>query len=248
MFSERFSTLAKLFMSDIFTFKQFRVNQADCAMRINTDGILLAALVTCQNPQQILDIGTGTGVLALMMAQKYSQAHVQAVEIEESAAARAVQNFADSPFANRLQGCCADVLTWDTNFVFDLIISNPPFFVNSLKSTSRAKEIARHAPNNFFSLLIKKVAELLAPDGEFWFVLPIVQANELISLAATYQLFPVKQIAIHSNINKTAYRYVIALSRENRELVKENFYIYDTLNECNTMQYNLLLKDYLLSL
>src|SRR3954467_12793908 len=120
----------------MFQFKQFAIDQTGCAMKINTDGVLLGALAEADKPQHILDIGTGTGVIALMLAQRFTIAMVDAVEIDEQAAETAKSNFENSVFANRVnlyaEGFESYLSRLDKQY--DLIVSNPPFYINSLES------------------------------------------------------------------------------------------------------------------
>src|SRR3569832_358514 len=123
-------------MSGFFHFKQFNVDQTGCAMKINTDGVLLGALADANSPKTILDIGTGTGVIALMLAQRFTRAKIDAVEIDEQATETAVRNFADSPLAERLTVYPFGFVDFFDKYPgrrYDLIVSNPPFYINSLK-------------------------------------------------------------------------------------------------------------------
>lgn len=232
-------------MSSIFKFKQFDVDQSGCAMKINTDGVLLAALAENENPTKILDIGTGTGVLALMMAQRFPGAKVHAVEIDEQASATASKNFQLSVFNERLAISNVAIEQYNNCEKFDLIISNPPFFVNDLKNTEEKKGIARHASEQFFANLIVKVNAILAENGSFWFVLPVKQAESLIENAKQMALYPSKIIHLHSDISKPAFRYIVNLNRSKAETKMDHFYIYES-EKIYTEEYKLLLKDFFL--
>lgn len=229
----------------IFKFKQFEVDQTNCAMKINTDGVLLAALVQSEKPKHILDIGTGTGALALMMAQRFPLAQIKAVEIDEAASATAGKNFQNSVFSSRLSVDNTAIEQYNTFEKFDMIISNPPFFVNDLKNTEEKKGIARHASEQFFEDLIIKVNALLSSDGSFWFILPTKQADFLIDKAKQFKLFMNKIIFLHSDQSKPAFRSIVCLSRTDADLVKEQFYIYEA-EKIYTKAYKELLKDFFL--
>lgn len=229
----------------IFKFKQFEVDQSDCAMKINTDGVLLAALAESENPNYILDIGTGTGVLALMMAQRFASAKVEAVEIDEQAAVTAGRNFRNSAFSKRLSVHHTAIEQYHTTKKFDLIISNPPFFVNDLKNTEEKKGIARHASEQFFINLMLKVDAFLADAGNFWFVLPVKQADALIENAKQFEIYASKIIQLHSDISKPAFRYIVNLNRSKAAIVMEHFYIYES-EKTYTNEYKFLLKDFFL--
>lgn len=230
----------------IFRFKQFEVDQTGCAMKVNTDGVLLGALTESSNPQRILDIGTGTGVIALMLAQRFPQAFVDAVEIDELAAKTAILNAEKSIFADRVRVKHSAYQDFEPNRSYDLIVSNPPFFVNDLRSDEHRKGLARHADTDFFEMMVEKSARLLNKNGQFWLVLPLKQADQVIALAAEFGLSLCHRINLHSDKTKPAFRQVIGLSEESLPLIERNFYIYESLNQ-NTEAYKLLLKDFFLA-
>lgn len=232
-------------MGSVFRFKKFEVNQSGCAMKINTDGVLLAAVVAQSNPQYILDIGTGTGVIAMMLAQRYPDAFVDAVEIDESAALAASANFANSDFAIRTQAFHTPIASYETQKKYDLIVSNPPYFVNDLKNPEKRKEIARHAGEQFFESLLEKVAGILAEEGCFWVILPVKQAELLVQRAADFNLLLRKQIDICSDQSKPVIRQIVCLSRFAAE-EREIFYIYEA-EGVYTAAYKELLKDFFLA-
>ena len=230
----------------IFKFKQFEVDQAGCAMRINTDGVLLGATVTHPSPATILDIGTGTGVIALMLAQRFPEANIHAVEIDQQAAETAEKNFQFSVFSERLTINHTSIEQYNYSRQFDLIVSNPPFFVNDLKSEELRKGIARHADEDFFSMLIKKSCGLLADEGMIWLILPVKQADEVIGIAAHYNLSLAERIHIHSDQSKPTFRQMICLKKDKAVLKENDFYIYEFLKE-HTVTYKELLKDFFLA-
>jgi tRNA1Val (adenine37-N6)-methyltransferase len=233
-------------MKNSFRFKQFEVDQSNCAMKINTDGVLLGAMVQHENPKRILDIGTGTGVIALMLAQRFASAQVHAVEIDEQASATAKRNFEHSAFSKRLSVAHIAIEQYHHPEKFDLIVANPPFFVNDYKNAEPKKEIARHASNTFFAELIKKVDELLNDDGYFWFVLPIKQADEVVCRGEELGLYEMKRISLHSDVSKPEFRRIICLGRGRADLGKEDFIIYEREKKY-TKAYEALLKDFFLA-
>lgn len=228
-----------------FQFKQFGVDQAGCAMKINTDGVLLAAMAEQRDPLRILDIGTGTGVIALMLAQRFDHAEVAAVEIDEAAAATAKRNFAGSIFAERLQVEAIDIASYRPVNGFDLIVSNPPFFVNDLRNVEEKKGIARHADMLFFETLVAKVASLLTADGSFWFILPLKQAEFVVEWAKAFSLAVERTIYLHSDERKPAFRAIVCLKRKVSVARVERFYIYES-ERVYTSAYKELLKDFFL--
>jgi len=214
-------------------------------MRINTDGVLIAAMVNHEKPKNILDIGTGTGVIALMLAQRFPEANIHAVEIDEQAAQTAGKNFQLSVFSERLTINHTSIEQYHHAQQFDLIVSNPPFFVNDLKSKQENKSIARHTSEQFFHDLIKKVNELLSATGTFWFVLPVKQAKQLINSGTQFGLYLNKQISLHSDKTKPEFRMIVCLSRSKVDLLTTQFYIYQT-EKVYTEAYQNLLKPYFL--
>lgn len=233
-------------MGNIFKFKKFEVNQSGCAMKINTDGVLLGAIAEQVSARQILDIGTGTGVIAMMLAQRFPAAHVEAVEIDELAALTADANFKDSAFAANCKAFHGDFANYDSLKRYDLVVSNPPYFVNDLKNPEHRKGIARHADLQFFESMLARVARLLNKSGSFWFILPVKQAENLIRMAVDYDLYPAKIIHLHSDESRPEFRWIVCLNYSLRETAHENFYIYQT-EGVYTAPYKALLKDFFLA-
>lgn len=230
----------------IFKFKEFEVDQTGCAMKINTDGVLLGAIANHSLPENILDVGTGTGVIAMMMAQRFPDALIEAVEIDKQATDTARKNFENSVFSGRLLVNNIAIQQYNSSKKFDLIISNPPFFVNDLKNEEYRKGIARHADEDFFNELVKKAESLLSESGKFWLILPIKQTNEVVNVASLYGLSLCKRIQIHSDETKPTFRQIICLSRIEKEVVETDFYIYQSF-QVHTNAYKNLLKDFFLA-
>jgi tRNA1Val (adenine37-N6)-methyltransferase len=201
-------------MSGIFRFKQFHVDQTGCAMKINTDGVLLGALAGVRDPKTILDIGTGTGVIALMLAQRFEKAVIDAVEVDQSAANTADANFRNSPFAGRLFLYAMGFGGYFDQYPekkYDLVVSNPPFYINSLKSPQKDRQLAKHADDCFFDKLLGAVSDHLEDRGLFMLILPVDTATLVIALAAKYHLFLQKAIRISSFYNTPPHRVILSL-------------------------------------
>jgi len=217
----------------MFHFKQFSVDQSGCAMKINTDGVLLGALAEANDPESILDIGTGTGVIALMLAQKFTTAKIDAIEIDNIAAQTAERNFKNSPFAGRPTIYSLGFESFFSNFPekkYDLIVSNPPFYINSLKSSGAKKKLAKHTDKDFFEQLITDISSHLNTNGVCWLILPLEVAELVKELAESHKLHLQKIIALRSFKGNDTYREIIALSLANGKLVEEDFVIYNELN------------------
>lgn len=176
----------------MFRFKRFTVRQPNAAMKVGTDGVLLGAWVGVRDTdQRILDIGTGTGVIALMMAQRCGNARITAVEIDAPSAADARDNAAASPWSDRVEVVECDAAVYDSPERFDLIVSNPPYFVDSLLPPDKGRAAARHAASLPFGELVRAVARLLAPGGRFALILP-VEESRMFCDAACGVLYPVR--------------------------------------------------------
>jgi len=196
----------------MFHFKQFSVDQSGCAMKINTDGVLLGAVAQADDPETILDIGTGTGVIALMLAQRFTNAQIDAVEIDESAAKTAGRNFGNSIFHDRLNIYSSGVVAFFDEYPenkYDLIISNPPFYINSLESPTEKKSLAKHTEVNFFEVLLKDIAGHLSENGACWLVLPLETASLVNELIKQNGLNLQKAMNIHSYPHSVAHRVIL---------------------------------------
>src|ERR1700743_1610097 len=204
-------------MPDIFRFKEFEVDQTSCAMKINTDGVLLGALAEVDQPKTILDIGTGTGVIALMLAQRFKYAQIDAVEIDPGAAETAGRNFINSSYAERLSVYPIGFEEFFEQYPdkkYDLIVSNPPFFINSLKSPEAKKELAKHTDEDFFKKLIKSVLVHLSREGHFWLVIPLTIADFVFYLAAENGLCLQKKINVKSFEGSKPHRIIACFGFE----------------------------------
>lgn len=234
-------------MSSIFHFKQFRIDQANCAMKVNTDGVLIAAIADFENPARILDVGTGTGLIALMLAQKYNTALIDAVEIDKNAAETALKNFSDSPFSDRIKLITDSIKNYFENEdqKYDLIISNPPFFINSLSSINPNKGIARHTDLSFFDILITESVNHLNQTGHLCLILPLETAALIEKILCRLEVLNVqKEILIYSFADSKPHRKIIMLGFENSVLIRDNLVIYESKGIYSAVYRNLL-RDYL---
>lgn len=173
-----------------FTFKKFTVRHDRCAMKVGTDGVLLGAWADVSNSRQVLDIGTGTGLIALMLAQRSHKAQITAVDIDFNAVLQASENILASPWRHRIEVFQKDICTYTENTLFDTIVSNPPYFSNSLKCTDVQRNTARHTDTLTASSLLSKVAELLTSEGCFSVIIPSEQTDDFINLSAVQGLYP----------------------------------------------------------
>jgi tRNA1Val (adenine37-N6)-methyltransferase len=216
-------------------------------MKVNTDGVLLGALLPTVEPRSILDIGTGTGVIALMLAQRNQGAQIDAVEIDDDAAETAHSNFKESIYSDRLKLYHSSFEKFSCNFLdqkYDLIVSNPPFFTNALHNPDRKKLIARHASNSLFNDLTTFVRQHLTVSGRGYFILPNDAAKEIIKQADVKGLYLQHEISIHSSRSKPHHRTIIGLGFENTQTIEESFVIYEA-EKVHSEQYRKALKEFL---
>ena len=167
--------------NQFFKFKQFSVNQDNCAMKVGTDGVLLGAWCDVESAKMVLDIGTGTGLIALMIAQRTDCALIDAVEIDKSAYVQASGNFKDSRWCGRIGVFNLDFKQYvdECNTKYDLIVSNPPYFENSLKSSNLERTMARHTDSLSFDELLHGASMLLSESGIISLIVPNGVDNRL---------------------------------------------------------------------
>ncbi|WP_207426055.1 tRNA1(Val) (adenine(37)-N6)-methyltransferase [Pedobacter sp. SYSU D00535] len=221
--------------SPFFQFKQFSVSQDGCAMRINTDGVILGALAgEGLQPETVLDIGTGTGVIALMLAQRFPLAIVDALEIDRIAAQTAEFNFSESVFSKRLRvypESFQDFAIHHPDKQYDLIVTNPPFFVNSLKNPNKQKETARHADHSFFEELASFVRQKLTQDGVLAVVLPLETASLFARYASLSYLHLIGETYIHSYSESEPHRIIQLFSLKKVKQKTSSFVIYSSIKQ-----------------
>lgn len=234
-------------MADLFHFKQFSVNQSGCGMKINTDGVLLGALAQSENPSSILDIGTGTGVIALMLAQRFPSANIEAIEIDASASDTAGLNFLNSKFSNRLKVYQHSFQNFSLEHPvkkYDLIVSNPPFFTNSLKNPDSQKQLARHTSETLFKELVVFAKKHLTTRGICYFILPLEGSKQIIEEGLKQQFKLRHSINISSSESKSAHRQIISLGFEDLKNIEQSFMIYQS-EKVYSVEYKNALKDFL---
>lgn len=196
-----------------FRFKQFTVQQGRCAMKVSTDGVLFGAWVNFANARRVLDIGTGTGLLALIAAQRAPAAHIDAVEIDLEAAAQAAENVAASPWPERIRVHAMDVRRLHSAQPFELIISNPPYYAGYAAASDPRMGLAKHSGELQFGALIEAVDRLLEPTGRFALILPLNREAELVKLAATVGLAPVRRCVVRYVPQRPPKRVLLELDR-----------------------------------
>lgn len=205
--------------NDYFQFKQFLVKQAQCAMKVCTDACLFGSLLPTSSGGggeiQALDIGTGTGLLALMFAQKNSDAVIDAVEIDEAAAQQAKENFNNSPWKERLKIYHTSIQQFahSTRPKYDVIICNPPFFENDLKSENKQRNLALHSDALSLEELVSVVDELLKEEGNFFCLLPYHRTKYFEELLLKYKLCVKEKVFIKQTPKHNYFRTIFCMNR-----------------------------------
>ena len=208
-----------------FTFKQFQVNQDRCAMKIGTDGVLLGGWTPLiNNPYNVLDIGAGTGILSLMLAQRSNAEQIDAIEIDEDAYEQCVENFEASPWGDKLFCFHAglDEFVDEPEDEYDLIISNPPFYTDDFKSDNASRDLARFEDALPFEELIEAAALLLSDNGIFSVIIPFKEEERFVSMCKELDLFPLKITRVKGTPTSEIKRSLLAFCRiEQTPLIDE---------------------------
>ena len=228
-----------------FNFKQFSIQQNNTAMKVGTDGVLLGAWTTVKNGT-ILDIGTGTGLIAIMLAQRSKTALIDAIEVEEDAHNQAKENIASCNWKNRISAHHLPIQNFKPTTQYDLIISNPPFFLASTKAPNEDRNTARHTDSLSFDDLIASVIRLLNSEGIFSLILPINEAELFINIATAQHLFLNKKCVIKPNPTKPAKRVLMEFSFSKTDIVSKELTIETATRHQYTKEYISLTQDFYL--
>ena len=235
----------------MFTFKQFTIQQDRCAMKIGTDGVLLGAWTPLDHdPFSILDIGTGTGIIALMLAQRSEASQIDALEIDENAYEQSTDNFENSPWNDRLYCFHAglDEFVEEPEDEYDLIVSNPPFYTEDFKTDNEARDLARFADAMPFEDLIEAAALLLSENGIFAVIVPFKEEESFIALAEEWELYPIKITRVKGTPNTEIKRSLLAFSREKTTAFPIGELIIETARHQYTPEYIELTKAFYLKM
>lgn len=230
-----------------FQFKQFSVRQDQTAMKVTTDACILGAYTALENATKVLDIGTGTGLIAMMLAQR-SKAQFSAVELDDNAYQQAVENVQNSIFKEQIRVFHQSIQDFAENnkdLYFELIVSNPPFFQNHLKSEQEKRNKALHTDTLSFEDLLASVIKLLSADGRFVVLLPAYESTVLENLALQEGLYPHKKLLIRHRNGSKILRIITTFGLTEKETIQEELIIRN-LDESYTAQFSTLLKEYYL--
>mgnify|MGYP000709399114 FL=1 len=234
----------------MFEFKQFSIQQDRCAMKIGTDGVLLGAWVSLEkNPQSILDIGAGTGILSLQLAQRCQAETLEAIEIDEDAFEQCVGNFENSPWGDRLFCFHASAQEYAAEMEeeYDLIISNPPFYSDEYKSGDNKRNTARFTDTLPFRDLAIFAYQFLSEKGIFALILPRKEEENFIALALEVGLFPKRICRVKGNPTSEVKRSLMEFIFEKFEIIEEELTI-EISRHVYTEAYKNLVKDFYLKM
>ncbi|MGZ0016030.1 tRNA1(Val) (adenine(37)-N6)-methyltransferase [Yeosuana sp. AK3] len=239
----------------VFKFKQFEIQQDQCAMKIGTDAVLLGAWTSLNNnPFSVLDIGAGTGVLSLMLAQKSNAlptaiGMIDAIEIDDNAYEQCVNNFENSPWSDRLfcYHASLEEFVEDMEECYDLIISNPPYYSEDYKTTNEQRDLARFSEALPFDHLLESVSKLLSEDGVFSIIIPFKEEAKFITLASEFKLFPNRILHVKGNPLSDIKRSLLEFSFT-KNTIKIDTLIIETERHQYTQNYIDLTKDFYLKM
>ena len=233
-----------------FQFKQFKVQQNNCAMKVGTDAVLLGAWASINHkPLSILDIGAGTGILSLMLAQRSDAEIIDAIEIDDNTYEQCVENFESSIWGDRLFCYHASLIEFveEIEDTYDLIICNPPFYSEDYKTKNKQRDLARFADAMPFKNLIESVSKLLHKNGVFSIIIPYSEHDNFIALASNFKLYANKILHVKGNPDSKIKRSLIEFSFKPSTIKKENLVI-ETTRHNYTDDYIALTKDFYIKL
>ncbi|WP_018338376.1 tRNA1(Val) (adenine(37)-N6)-methyltransferase [Butyricimonas synergistica] len=212
--------------NDYFQFKKFMIRQDKCAMKVGTDGVLLGAWADLTAAHRLLDIGTGTGLIAIMAAQRNSTIQIDAVEIDPVACEQAKVNVQNCPWKERIRLFQGRVQDFKPTYLYDVITCNPPFFINSTKNPELNRALARHCETLTHEDILNVAEKLLTPEGKLCVILPVPETEHFITLAQPRKWFVNKFTTIHPTPNKPPKRKLLEISRkqeptENKTIILE---------------------------
>lgn len=238
-------------MSKDFKFKQFTVSQDKCAMKIGTDGVLLGAWAKLNNPFSVLDIGTGTGIIALQIAQRCDAEIIDAFEIDDKAFEQAVENFERSDWGDRLFCYHASLQEFadEIEEKYEFIVSNPPFYTSTFKKDGieEKRAVARHSESLPYTVLLESTAKLLSETGNCAFIIPYEKEKNFLEIASENKMFPNRITRVKGNQNTPIKRSLLQFSFM-KSTIETDELIIETQRHVYTEKYIDLVKDFYLKM
>ncbi|MDL2282241.1 methyltransferase [Parabacteroides sp. OttesenSCG-928-G06] len=230
-----------------FRFKQFTIRHDKCAMKVGTDGVLLGAWANTEHANYILDIGTGSGLIALMIAQR-SQAQIDAIDIDNGAYIQACENSEASPFAKQINiyHQSLEDFAATTNRRYDLIVSNPPYFIDSLKPPVEKRALARHTDSLRLNDLISHSLSILSDNGRIALILPYDQEKELVDILTQEKLFIIRQTNVIPVAGGSPKRILVEITRKENLMFQKEELTIEIERHKYTSEYQTLTRDYYL--
>lgn len=232
----------------VFQFKQFSIRQQHCAMKVGTDGILLGAWAGVGGADAALDIGTGTGLIAIMLGQRAAALTIDAVEIDPEATAEACANAAAAPWAERVTVIEQSIQDYARRCErrYDLIVSNPPFFTGGVHNAEENRTAARHTVKLPHGDLLRAVQQLLQPEGRFAVILPLLEGLRFAEMAQRYKLYPRRRLAVRPRSDKPVNRLLLEFGTETGALDSQTLTLYSDENGTRTTEYSELVAAFYL--
>jgi tRNA1Val (adenine37-N6)-methyltransferase len=227
-----------------FNFKQFSIQQNSAAMKIGTDGILLGAWADTTNSNQIIDIGTGTGVIGIMQCQKNSSANIDAIEISKEACIDAAQNIANCPWSERVNLHESPIQKLISNKKYDHIISNPPFFINSLNPEDSERKKARHTTHLSYVDILGFATKNLSNKGKVSLILPVEDGEKCILISNKFELWVSRKCFVQPKAHKKPHRLLLEFTNEKTKVSENNLIIENKERHDYTEEYKAITKDF----
>lgn len=223
-------------------------------MKVGTDGVLLGAwalqsekLKVKSGKNTFLDVGTGSGLIALMLAQRFDNAQVDAIDMDADAVGQATENFARSPWSDRLS--CRQIAVQDLakeDVRYDAIVSNPPYFVDSLKNPNLQRQTARHTDTLSYEELLASCEHLLTADGVLSLILPAESEQVVLDTAMSVDLYPIRLVHVYSKPGKPVKRILLELQKRNDQPCEESHFYIESATSPRSDEYTALTKDFYL--
>lgn len=235
----------KTFSMNDFHFKQFSIKHSSDVMKVGTDGVLIGAFVKPENAKYILDIGTGSGLISLMLAQK-SKANIVGIDVNKHSVELANYNFAESKWSERLKAECSFLQQYVPSNKLDIIVSNPPFYNTDVYAPNQSRAIARHSTTLKYDDILIFCKKYLSETGKSYLIYPVDTANEMIDKARDSGLFANVELNIKSNYQSEVIRKIVCISKSRNIIDSKTICIEKEKRHDFTPEYIELTKDYYL--